>query len=159
MIWRDFEAAAPDLARLGRARLEGPGVAVLGALRSNGAPRIDPVSVYVAEGHLMFGVMRSHKRADLRRDPRCAIHSAISDPEGTDGEFKAHGRAVLVTDPALRKAPAGAWWPSFPPEAADVYSLDLESAVFMHWDWAAGEVSVDRWSASSGVTHSRRGYP
>ena len=159
MIWRDFEAAAPDLARLGRARLEEPGVALLAALRQDGSPRIDPVQVHIVDGHLLFGVMRSHKRGGLRRDPRCAIHSAVRDPNGAEGEFKAHGRAELVADARLRNAPEGGWWLAFPADAADVYSLDLESAVFMHWDWDAGEVAVDRWSATAGVTQSRRGYP
>jgi hypothetical protein len=79
MIWRDFEAAAPELARLGAERLDAAGVALLGTLRRSGAPRISPIETFRAAGRLLFGVMAwSGKAQDLARDPRCAVHSAVS---------------------------------------------------------------------------------
>jgi hypothetical protein len=35
MIWRDLEAAAPEIARLGKERLESARVALLGTLRKD----------------------------------------------------------------------------------------------------------------------------
>jgi hypothetical protein len=88
MIWRDFEAAAPELARLGTERLDGAGVALLGTLRRSGAPRISPIETFRAAGHLRFGVITwSGKAQDLARDPRCAVHSATSSPDAGEGEL------------------------------------------------------------------------
>ena len=41
---------------------------------------------------------RSVKALDLLRDPRCVVHSTVSDRLGSEGEFKVYGRAVEVTD-------------------------------------------------------------
>jgi hypothetical protein len=62
MIWRDLEAAAPELARLGAERLDAPGFALLGTLRRSGAPRISPVEPFLAAGHLLFGLMAWSER-------------------------------------------------------------------------------------------------
>jgi predicted pyridoxine 5'-phosphate oxidase superfamily flavin-nucleotide-binding protein len=66
MIWRDLEAAAPEIARLGRERFERARVALLGTLRKDGSPRISPVEPYLTQGHLLFGTMSwSLKTRDL----------------------------------------------------------------------------------------------
>jgi len=159
VIWRDFEAAAPTLAELGRERFERSGVAVLATLRRDGSPRISPVEPHVALGHLLFGIMRSAKRHDLLRDPRSAIHSASSDPNGSDGEFKVHGRAELIVDPLIRDGDYEAWWRAFPADASDVFSMDIDSAAFLQWDFKRAELAVESWSAEHGLRESRRPYP
>jgi hypothetical protein len=89
MIWRDLEAAAPEIARLGRGRFDRARAALLGTLRKDGSPRISPVEPYLTQGHLLFGAMSwSLKKRDLLRDPRCVLHSAISDPDSGEGELK-----------------------------------------------------------------------
>ncbi len=50
----------------------------------------------------MMGMMwQSTKARDLLRDPRCVVHSVVSDRKGTEGEFKIVGEAWAVTDPEL----------------------------------------------------------
>ncbi|MCI0583180.1 MAG: pyridoxamine 5'-phosphate oxidase family protein [Chloroflexi bacterium] len=159
MIWRAFEAAAPNLAEVGRKRLERPGLALLGTIRRDGSPRISPIELHIVAGHLLFGVMRSGKRHDLARDPRCTLHSAVTDPDGADGEFKVHGRATLVMDPALRDASDTAWWRAFPADAGDVYSMDLESAALVRWDSRRGQLSIEEWTRDGGLREVRRPYP
>jgi hypothetical protein len=44
VTWGALEAAAPEIARLGRERLHAAGVALLGTLRRDGSPRITPSS-------------------------------------------------------------------------------------------------------------------
>jgi hypothetical protein len=41
--WGDLEGAAPEIARLGKERLESARVALLATLRKDGSPRISPV--------------------------------------------------------------------------------------------------------------------
>ena len=47
-------------------------------------PRISPVEPLIADGHLYLGMMwRSRKALDLLRDPRCTVHSTVSERNGT----------------------------------------------------------------------------
>ena len=79
MIWAEVEAAAPELAQLGKERLDRLRVALLGTLRKDGSPRISPVEPYFVQGHLLFGAMTwSLKARDLLSDPRCVLHSAVT---------------------------------------------------------------------------------
>src|SRR3954454_9388809 len=135
MKWSEFETAAPKLAALGRERFTRLNVMVLATLRADGPPRISPVNPFFVGGELLIGSMRSAKVADLLRDQRCALHSAIVDGDGAEGEFKLFGRAIELTDPTLRNADPNAWWVKQPPGNAFVFHVDVESAVFVNWDW------------------------
>lgn len=50
MLWRELETAAPEIARLGKERLDQAGVALLGTVRKDGSPRISPVEPYFGVG-------------------------------------------------------------------------------------------------------------
>jgi Pyridoxamine 5'-phosphate oxidase len=160
MIWRDLEAAAPELARLGAERLEAAGIALLGTLRANGSPRISPIEPFLVAGHLLFGVMSwSGKARDLAHDPRCVLHSAVSSPDAGVGELKLYGRAVVVDDSELRAGAPGAWWVDRPLDDARVFSLAPEEAVFVSWELEHGRATIRRWSPERGVTERTRDYP
>ena len=157
--WRDLELSAPGLARLGMVRLTAARVGLLGTLRRDGSPRISPLEPYFVEGQLLIGAMAwSRKVADLRRDPRYVLHSAITDPDGGDGELKINGSAVEVEED-LRDAPAEAWWFGWPPDKAVVFYLHVDPAVFVEWDLGAGVMTVHRWHKQDGYRKSRRSYP
>ena len=95
--WQEFAAQAPELAALGEAQFARTGLALVGTRRRDGWPRISPVEPFIVDGQLYLGMMwRSVKALDLLRDPRCVVHSTVSDREGTEGEFKVYGRAVEV---------------------------------------------------------------
>src|SRR6184192_1058619 len=131
MLWGEFEAAAPEVAKPGRKRLEDSRVALLGTLRRDGSPRISPIEPVFAGSHLLLGVMtRSAKASDLLRDPRCVLHSAISDPDAAELELKLYGRVEEAVDEA-RAIPPDAWWSSRPREDARVYSLRIEQAALV----------------------------
>ncbi len=165
MIWKQFEQAAPEIARLGEERLMHLGIALLGTLRQDGSPRIDPIEPFLAQGHLLLGMLRRSKKAlDLLRDPRCILHSAVSDPKGSEGEFKLHGRAVAVQDADLWEGYGQAFaerWQSPPPQSfpGHLFSLDIESAAFIGWDIEQGEMTVKLWSPRLGLRETKRRYP
>jgi len=99
VTWQEFATHAPELASLGEAQFARTGLALVGTLRRDGWPRISPVEPFIVDGQLYLGMMwRSVKALDLLRDPRCVVHSTVSDREGTEGEFKVYGRAVEVND-------------------------------------------------------------
>jgi hypothetical protein len=103
--WRDLDQGAPEIARLGMARLAAVPVAMLGTVRPDGSPRISPVEPCLVGGQLLIGAMAwSRKAADLHRDPRYVLHSVMTGPDTGEGELKLHGSAALA-GPELRAAP------------------------------------------------------
>jgi hypothetical protein len=104
VAWAAFAVAAPVLAAFGHARLERR-VAYLATVRADGAPRVHPVSPFIADGGLwLYMEPGSPKAADLRRDARYALHCGVEDDTGDDGEFYVTGRASEVTDAVRRRA-------------------------------------------------------
>jgi Pyridoxamine 5'-phosphate oxidase len=152
VTWRALEAEAPELARLGRERLEAVGMALLGTIRADGSPRVSPIGTVFAAGELLVGVMpRSAKAADIRRDPRCALQSVITDPEAGAPELKLYGR--------LGHSDVEAGWWEGRPDAADVYALDVEEAVYVEWKLGAGLMRVRRWRPGQAESVTERAYP
>ena len=102
LTWAAFAAAAPHLESFGRRRLERR-IAYLATIRANGSPRVHPVSPFFGGGSLyLYMEPASPKVADLRRDPRYALHCGVEDNSGGDGEFHITGRAEKITDQRRR---------------------------------------------------------
>jgi Pyridoxamine 5'-phosphate oxidase len=157
--WAELARDAPEIARLGLARLGATRVAMLGTLRPDGSPRISPIEPYIVNGQLLVGAMASsQKAADLLRDPRCVLHSVVSGPDSGEGELKLHGSAVKATA-GLRDAAAQAWWAARPQTQAVVFMLRIAVALFIDWDLEHGLMTVHRWNPQSGYRRSTRSYP
>jgi hypothetical protein len=151
--WSRFAAEAPELAALARSRFEEPGVALLGTLRRDGAPRIDPVEPHFVGDALVLGAMRGTPKAHaLRRDPRCVLHSTISGPNTGETDVKLSGRV----EPSVARA---GWWAERPAEEVEVYAFQVEEAIAIEWDLAAPRMAVRRWTPATGETVTERGYP
>jgi hypothetical protein len=136
MRWNEFTAACPELASLGEERLRGRELCLLGTLRKNGFPRISPVEPEFVDGQQMLGMMwQSPKALDVLRDPRCVVHSVVSDREGTEGDFKLYAEAHDVQERALRQRYRETikaridWEPSEP--NFHLFALDVHSAGFV----------------------------
>ena len=128
MCWKDLENAAPELAAFGLKRFEN-GVAYLATVRQDGSPRVHPVTPIIGQGHLfLFMEPTSPKGHDLRRDGRYALHSAVSDPNGTGGEFIITGNARFIVDPAERSL-ASQFASYTPADRYILFELSIESAV------------------------------
>jgi pyridoxamine 5'-phosphate oxidase-like protein len=159
MTWGELETGAPEITRLGKERFDRVGVALLGTLRKDGSPRISPVEPYLVEGELLFGAMSwSGKAHDLLRDPRCALHSAVCDPDNPDGELKLYGRASEA-EGELRTLRTDTWWAERPPEEARVFSLRIQQAAYITWDAERGLMTLRRWSPKLGAGEVTRPYP
>jgi Pyridoxamine 5'-phosphate oxidase len=148
MQWQEFEQACPEIALLTRNRFARDGLIMLGTVRPDGWPRISPCEVDFAGGHLLLGMMwRSQKAMDLRRDDRAVVHSVTCDRHGTDGDLKLYGRAVEVSDPALREAYRQAiqaridWAPDEP--EYHLFSIDIQRAGYIVFGEAARVLAWD----------------
>jgi hypothetical protein len=100
--WKQLEKAAPEIAAGGIKLLYqfGVGLGFLATVRKDGAPRLHPICPTVFEGAL-YGLIlpSSHKRHDLVRDGRYALHTFA--PVENDDEFLVTGRARLIADAQL----------------------------------------------------------
>jgi pyridoxamine 5'-phosphate oxidase-like protein len=151
--WSRFAAEAPELAALARSRFEELGVALLGTLRRDGAPRIDPVEPHFVGDALVLGAMRGTAKAHaLRRDPRCVLHSTISGPDTGETDVKLRGRV----EPS---AASVGWWAGRPAEEVEVYAFQVEEAIAVEWNLAASRMVVRRWAPAAGETVTERTYP
>jgi Pyridoxamine 5'-phosphate oxidase len=146
--WREVEDAVPEFAARVRALFDARRHHTLATLRADGSPRVSGIEVAVADGELTFGSMPgARKGADLRRDPRFALHSATVDPvEGAEaqwpGEAKIAGRAIA----------------SGPGEGqeGDLFRADIAEVVHTHLDEAATQLVVEWWTPAQGLRRVER---
>ena len=103
--WSQFAAAAPRIAEIFRRRHAATGnLCLLGTLRADGFPRISPMEPRIFEDRLwLVGMPDTAKFADLRRDPRFALHTATVDTRVGDGDAKVWGTVEHVQDVALHE--------------------------------------------------------
>ncbi len=97
--WAELERIAPELAAALQRRFAAHKHALLATIRRDGSPRISGIETTFRDGELWLGMMPdSWKAADLRRDPRFALHAAPIDLDLVDGDAKVGGRAIEVAD-------------------------------------------------------------
>jgi Pyridoxamine 5'-phosphate oxidase len=144
--WQDVEQAAPEFAQRVRALFEAHRHKTLATVRADGAPRISGIETVFEDGELVFGSMSgARKGADLRRDPRFALHSATVDPvEGSEaqwpGEAKISGRAIA--------GPLN--------EDGDRFHADIAEVVHTHLNDEATLLVVEWWTPAHGMRRVER---
>jgi hypothetical protein len=143
--WQDVEKAEPEFAGRVRALFDAHKHKTLATVRADGAPRISGIETVFEDGELVFGSMpNARKGADLRRDPRFALHSATVDPvAGAEaqwpGEAKIAGRAVAAEGPD-----------------ADRFHADITEVVHTHLNEAATLLVVEWWTPTRGLRKVER---
>jgi hypothetical protein len=124
--WQDFALAEPALSAFGEARLQG-GPAYLATVRSDGMPRVHPVTPIIGEGHLfLFMEPTSPKAHELQRGSGYALHCWVSSNNGGEGEFWLAGHAFLTDSPAMRDLAAKYGYQ--PQDRYILFELAVESA-------------------------------
>ncbi|GAB3159937.1 pyridoxamine 5'-phosphate oxidase family protein [Amycolatopsis stemonae] len=139
--WREVEAAEPGFAQRVRELFDAHRHKTMATLRADGSPRISGIELAFKDGELTFGSMPdARKGADLKRDPRLAVHSATVDPvEGAEaewpGEAKIAGRAV---------------------DTGDGFRVDIAEVVHTHLNAAATLLVVEWWTPAAGLRKIER---
>ena len=152
----DLEKEQPEFAARVRTAFDAHRHKVLATLRADGAPRVSGIEAAFAAGELwVAGMTRSVKFADLRRDPRLALHSGSDEPDTFTADAKVSGRAVEVTDPAERAAFAEA---AGLPDAGgfELFRVDLEQVVLTAVADDKSALVISSWRPGRGLTRTAR---
>jgi hypothetical protein len=142
--WRHFERMEPEFAQRVRALFDAHKHKTIATVRADGSPRISGIEAAFEDGELVLGSMpHARKGADLRRDPRFALHSATVDPiEGSEaqwpGEAKISGRVVAAGTTA--DGPDG-----------DRFHADIGEVVHTHLNDRATMLVVEWWTPTHGL--------
>ncbi|MCI0708603.1 MAG: pyridoxamine 5'-phosphate oxidase [Chloroflexi bacterium] len=143
--WYEFSQQAPELAAFGKARLQGR-VSYLGTIRSDGSPRVHPVTPIVGEELFVFMEPDSPKGKDLLRDRRYSLHCGVEDSSGGGGEFYVRGHAIFVDDTLMREQAIQV--ASYTPQERYIlFTLSVEFA-FLN-TYVDGEPTPLRWRAGT----------
>lgn len=148
--WDEFAAASPDLAQRVRNLFVAHKHHTMATLRLGGSPRISGTEVRFEDGDLLLGMMLGTRRAaDLRRDPRTALHTHTVDPvdgdqESWPGDAKLSG--IAIEAPSCGREPQDADW----------FRIDLHEVVFTGLGSPADHLVVESWTPESGLRRQRR---
>ena len=143
--WREIEEAAPEFARRVRSRFDAGTHKTIATLRAGGAPRISGSELSFENGEVTLGMMGgSRKLADVRRDPRVAIHCPTIDPpeggpEKWEGDAKLAGRAVATGPPDQDDEEEGAG-----------FRIDITEAVLTYVGTPADHLVIESWQPGRG---------
>jgi hypothetical protein len=155
--WSALEDGHPSFAASLARRFAAHPHHVLATLRADGSPRLSGLEVTFRWGALWLGMMHSsRKAADLRRDPRFALHS--NPGAGTDlagGDARISGRATEVTDPEALARYAGGQAPM--PSRFHLFRTGITEAVLTTVEDDALVLRV--WDARRGLRTIRRREP
>lgn len=146
VTWGEFEAVEPELAAQVRTLFDAGRHKTIATLRADGSPRISGIECEFVDGQLRFGSMPdARKGADLRRDPRFALHGPTFHPEeGKEnewpGEAKIAGRAVTSGDVGgTGEEPQG-----------EAFTADISEVVFTGLNDEATRLVVEWWTPAGG---------
>ena len=149
MRWAEFEVAAPRLAAVGREKLVGPGVVLVGTIRRDGSARISPVEPFLLDDELWLSMLPdSVKARDLSRDPRIVLNGIITSP-APDAELKVRGSARLEASPQVHQDYAAAaaaalgWQPVV--GQFTLFAVDIDDVTYIGSDPETGAQHVARW--------------
>lgn len=144
VTWQEVEQAEPEFAARVRQFFDRGRHKTIATLRADGAPRISGIECEFIDGELRFGSMPdARKGADLRRDPRFALHGPVVHAEtGQEGEWpgeaKIAGRALFAGP--IKEGPDG-----------DQFHADISEVVITRLNDAATMMVIESWTPQRGL--------
>jgi hypothetical protein len=151
----DVETEAPEFARRVRAAFDAHKHKILATLRPDGSPRVSGIEASFTEGNLwLAGMTHSAKSADLRGDPRMALHSGSDEPDTFSADAKVSGRAIEVVG-AERAAFAAATGNEADGDY-DLFRVDLEQVVLTALADDKSALVITSWRPGRGLRETRR---
>jgi hypothetical protein len=152
-----LEHEQPEFAARVRAAFDAHGHKILATLRPDGSPRVSGIEARFRDGELwLAGMPRSVKFADLRRDPRMALHSGSDEPDDFSADAKLSGRAVEVTDPGELAAFADRAAVPDEVQPFELFRIDLEQVVLTALTEARDALEITSWRPGRELERTRR---
>ena len=152
VAWHEIEAAEPEFAARVRQLFDAGRHKTIATLRADGSPRISGIECEFTETDLRFGSMTgARKGADLRRDPRFALHGPTFHPiEGRErewpGEAKIAGRVTAAPlGDANEEQPEG-----------ETFVADISEVVITRLDAEATKLIIESWTPQRGLRITER---
>jgi hypothetical protein len=150
--WHELMRDAPEFAARVRSCFDAGTNKTLATLRRDGSPRVSGTELRITEEQVTLGMMPgSMKLADVRRDPRVAVHSPTLEPPEDLGSWLGDAKLAGVLADAEPTA-------ADPADAAS-FRLDITEAVLTYVTSSAPGGPVDLLVVESwhpGVGHRRR---
>ena len=152
--WKAIEQGEPEFAGRVRRLFDAGRHKTIATLRADGSPRISGIECEFTDSDLRFGSMTgARKGADLKRDPRFALHSPTFHPgEGKEndwpGEAKIAGRAIptgSVTTDEASEQPDG-----------EMFIANITEVVITGLNADATRLVVESWTAERGLRRLER---
>jgi hypothetical protein len=152
--WKAIEQAEPEFAGRVRRLFDAGRHKTIATLRADGSPRISGIEAEFADGELRFGSMTgARKGADLRRDPRFALHGPTSPPEeGKEGDWPGEAK---IAGRAVPAGPVPAGEASEQPEG-EMFVADITEVVITGLDAEATKLVVESWTPERGLRRIER---
>jgi hypothetical protein len=153
----DVTSEEPGFAARVRTAFDAHGHKFLATLRADGSPRISGIEMHFVDGEpWLAGMPGSVKFADLRRDPRFALHSGSDEPDAFNADAKLSGRATEVTDADERSTYAAA--AEVPPEHMGfvLFGVDLDQVVLTALNDEKNALVISSWRPGRGLTRTTR---
>ena len=152
--WKSIEEAEPEFAERVQRLFNAGRHKSIATLRADGSPRISGIECEFTDGDLHFGSMTgARKGADLKRDPRFAVHGPTFHPEeGKEGDWpgeaKIAGRAIPdgpVTSDESGEQPDG-----------EAFIADITEVVITRLNAEATKLVVESWTPERGLRRVER---
>lgn len=153
--WQEIEQAEPEFAGRVRRLFDAGRHKTIATLRADGSPRISGIECEFRDGDLRFGSMpAARKGADLKRDPRFALHGPTVHPEAGKegdwpGEAKIAGRVVPVGPVTAADEASEA------PEG-EAFVADITEVVITGLNADATRLVVESWTPERGLRKVER---
>jgi hypothetical protein len=146
VTWNEVESSEPELAGRVRDLFDAGRHKTIATLRADSSPRISGIECEFVDGQLQFGSMSgARKGADLKRDPRFAIHGPTFHPaEGKEGEWP--GEAKIAGSAILASASSD----------GDMFVADITEIAITGLDDAATKLVVEWWTPQRGLQRVER---
>jgi hypothetical protein len=152
--WKAIEEAEPEFALRVRRLMDAGRHKTLATIRADGSPRISGIECEFTDTDLGFGSMPgARKGADLRRDPRFALHGPTFHPEAGNekswpGEAKVSGRALHV---ASATPGDGTDEPD-----GEMFIADITEVVITALNAAGTKLVIESWTPDRGLQRVER---
>jgi Pyridoxamine 5'-phosphate oxidase len=157
--WSDLEREVPELTSFARSQFDAHTHKSLATIRRDASPRVSGIEVEFQLGEMWIGSMSgARKGADLRRDPRLALHSGMDEPDAATGDAKIAGVALLVDDPGEVHAYLEAVGATTgqPAEPFDLFRVDITELVTIRLGEPADHLVIESWHPGTGYQRIER---